>query len=146
MSNTSIAGSHQVSISHDPLEEHTSAGLDEMHARRDNWPSGGVPYRGRTSSKGSSLQDLMPPMDASSLRPALLAGAIGLFAAWVVSGMSQPRESGRLRQRGGRGRDWTSGGPYRNESQRFGEAQPRFSTGPEGPSSPADLSLDAMNP
>jgi hypothetical protein len=144
MSNQSMSASHQVSISHDPLEEHLSAGTDQQHLARDNWPSGGA----RTARPSAML----PSIDASDLRPALLAGAIGLFAAWLVSGMKTPRSGHRHRAPGSQG----PGARYvvgrKDFSGRHGSPQPArrpapaFSTGPEGASSREDLSLDAMNP
>ena len=139
MSNVSMAGSHQVSISHDPIEERTSAGRDQLHTRRDQWPSGGV----RPSRQ---MSDMLPSLDVSDLRPALLAGAIGLFAAYIVSGMSSSRRSQPSGRRGGGyagGReDWS-----RRQDHGQSSRQPqRYSAGPEGQSSRADLSLDAMNP
>ena len=135
MSNTSMSASHQVSISHDPLEEHRSAGTDQLRARRDNWPSGGRRVTWQPSSGLGSF-------DVSGLRPALLAGAIGLFAAWLVSGMN-----GKTRH----------GGRYvadREEPRRFGQRPqqtrgPRTgysAAGPEGRSSREEFELDAMNP
>jgi hypothetical protein len=142
MSNQSMSASHQVSISHDPLEEHLSAGMDQEHFARDNWPSGGM-----RPARGASI---LPSIDASDLRPALLAGAIGLFAAWLVSGMKAPRM--RQRAPGSRGlgaryvadRDEFFGGQSARQPAR--RTTTAFSTGPEGASSREDLSLDAMNP
>ena len=144
MSNQSMSASHQVSISHDPLEEHQSAGMDQERFARDNWPSGGM-----RPARGASM---LPSIDTSDLRPALLAGAIGLFAAWLVSGMKAPRMSMRQRAPGSRGlgdryvadRDAFFGSQSARRPAR--RATPAFSTGPEGSSSREDLSLDAMNP
>lgn len=142
MSNQSLSASHQVSISHDPMEEHATAGLDQLRAARDGWPSGGAPrQRGRASRESS----ILPNLDAADLRPVLLAGALGLFAAWIVSGMSESQSS-RRRTSASR-----FGGRYvadREEPRRF-RPQPRAwdqSAGTEGRSSREDLSLDAMNP
>jgi hypothetical protein len=144
MSNQSMSASHQVSISHDPLEEHLSAGTDQQHFARDTWPSGGA--------RRTPASAMLPSIDASDLRPALLAGAIGLFAAWLVSGMKAPRMGARHRAPGSRG----PGARYVADREEFFGRQssppparrraPAFSTGPEGPSSREDLSLDAMNP
>ena len=148
MSNVSMAGSHQVSISHDPIEEHTSAGRDQLRSGRDAWPSGGArPSRYSSSQSWGQMSDMLPSVNVSDLRPALLAGAIGLFAAWIVSDMSSG--SRRHQSSGRRGGGYVGGREDWSRRQDYGQPtrQPqRYSAGPEGQSSPADLSLDAMNP
>jgi hypothetical protein len=144
MSNQSMSASHQVSISHDPLEEHLSTGTAQQRFARDDWPSGGM--------RPARASSILPSIDASDLRPALLAGAIGLFAAWLVSGMKAPRVSMRQRAPGSRG----TGARYVGDRDEFFSGQsarqparrtaPAFSTGTEGASSREDFSLDAMNP
>ena len=67
------------------------------------------------------------------LRPALLAGAIGLFAAWLVAGQRRPARMPDAR------RDLR-----RRPAPR--PARPVSTFGPEGPSSREDLELDALNP
>jgi hypothetical protein len=129
-----MSASHQVSISHDPLEERTSAGRDQLHGRGyasgDNWPSGGIRTRPTSS--------MLPAIDASDLRPVLLAGAIGLFAAWLVSGMSQGKTGYRPQaRRGFEDRE-------RGQQNRFQQDRPQqtrgprsgySAVGPEGPGS-----------
>ncbi len=136
MSHQSLSASHQVSISHDPLEEQTSAGLDQLSGGRRAGPTG--PHAGVRPRQGSLRLPAISPPD---FRQALLAGALGLFAAWLVSGRrSEPRSQNWRSARGG------DGYAADREEPVVPAPQPRLTAGPEGASSRADLELDALNP
>lgn len=140
--------SHLAAISHDPMDEHMNAGLDQVQSGRGDWRALGHDNYDR----GISDQD-----NSISMRPLLLAGALGLFAAWIVSGASERNSSrgarswrsdmrsGRESLGRGAGRNWSleSGS---NERGTRDALSMRRQSGPEGASSRADLSLDAMNP
>jgi hypothetical protein len=119
MTYQSSAQSHLVSISHDPMEEDVNAGLDEVSSRHGRWHE----RRGRHHPA--------MPSSSASLRPLLLAGALGLFAAWVMS------------RSGGASPVRRAAGPGAGRSR---QASHRRETGPEGASSQDDMTLDAMNP
>ncbi|MDB5640841.1 MAG: hypothetical protein JWN07_158 [Hyphomicrobiales bacterium] len=152
MSNPSLSAGHQVSISHDPIEERRGGGGGRSGFARDNWPSGGRPV--------NELSSMLPSFSSADLRPALLAGAIGLFAAWVVAGMSasRPNQDRRRTTTGGRyvaDRDF--GGSRQNLAgqNRNGQARPQQTRGPrdvysvggpEGRSSRDEFEMDALNP
>lgn len=137
--------SHLVSISHDPLEEGSTAGLDQDVYRAPRG-AGRRFAGGPVSTMSRSLRGGVESLTPGDWRPVLLAGAIGLFAAWAVSGMG--RRSGERRfssQRDdwrGASRDWSRGA-----SSGVGGPMPGYDrAGPEGRSSAHDFELDAMNP
>lgn len=135
------SGSHLASISRDPLD----TGYEGSSSR-------GSSQRGRRH-----LSDYSSPYSGSDtsdmVRPLLLAGALGLFAAWVVSGIDfNSRPSGRpYRGRGYVPGDDVTSTRGRNRTGAYGAAQRdagQFggSTPPEGRSPVRDFELDAMNP
>jgi hypothetical protein len=101
-----------------------------------------------------SLQSLLPDFDASGMRPVLLAGAIGLFAAWLVSGMNarsgsrgrQGRQAYRPEYQPGRGSAERDGFRQNRPQQTRGPTSGYSSVGPEGQGSREDFAFDAMNP
>lgn len=142
MSQLSTSSAHLAAISHDPLEEGGAAGLGQTHA--GDWRSGGESWRGGARgdlSRGwENARSYLPSTPADALRPALLAGAIGLFAAWVVSGMGQKRREYGVGDR--RASGYVADRDDVRPARRY---QPR-GVGPEGASSPQDEQLDALNP
>lgn len=139
------SGSHLASISRDPLDTGYEGSGNQ-----------GSSFRA-SSARGRHLSDYSSPHveSASSdmVRPLLLAGALGLFAAWVVSGLDV---KGRLSTRPYRGRGYVPGDDlsssrrrdWQNVSETRHRDQGRFggSTPPEGRSPVRDFELDAMNP
>ena len=131
----SDSGAHLVSISHDPMED------------GDQAPR----YRGRDDRPTRGLASYSSPADWSSdrhtMRPLLLAGALGLFAAWAVSGMNLPSFGSAERPR-------RPGDRPRPDLRRSGYDAPRRAVvggqrrglPPEGESSRDEFALDAMNP
>lgn len=130
MANTDTSSSHLSSISHDPMDEKRDR---SSYATRSAFDWTDRMARGRAGKVARSVQAALPD---HPLRPILLAGAIGLFAAWVVSGLSNQPSSQR---NFGLGRD------HRNNGSRSRSGGRRYDV-PEGNSSPEDFSLDAMNP
>ncbi|MDO9442879.1 MAG: hypothetical protein Q7T73_18490 [Beijerinckiaceae bacterium] len=118
MSYTS-SNSHLAAISHDPLET------------------------GYENSRRARLSDYSRPYAGpDTIRPLLLAGALGLFAAWVVSGATfsgSPARAGRPY----RGRGYVPADSLSPPSQ--ARARPGV-VPPEGRSSNREFEMDAMNP
>lgn len=155
MTNIDTSGSHLVSISHDPMEEdrrpRSRDWADRAPAHDDSlgrrmgqaWDSG----RQSLERGTRRVQEAIPE---HPMRPLLLAGAIGLLAAWVVSGMGSDAGERqrrhrlrrfRTRHQGSTGRDLD----YAPRRPAAGNAR-RNDTPPEGTSSPHDFAMDALNP
>ncbi len=129
MSNLNLSSSHLASISHDPMEDEIAANRRPM----------------RESRRQAMAATMQAPSPSSMLRPLLIAGAVGLFAAWVASGLNaSPRPvRGRWRRHQHRAGGYVAD---REDIRPPRSSRRDWENRPEGRTSREDLSLDAMNP